>query len=118
MTKTRIESGVERLLKDRSTEPSPASESARTTQPPLDVSKFRIESGVERLVGEQSKGTNPTPSVASTDPSATSGPEPEKVEPGKVRWHDNLGAAMRASADSNKPVLLFQLLGQLDERFT
>lgn len=41
-----------------------------------------------------------------------------RVEPGKVKWHEDFAAACRASGASGKPVLLFQLMGQLDQRFT
>jgi len=44
--------------------------------------------------------------------------ENPRVEPGKVRWHDDFAAARAAGRDSGKPVLLFQLLGRLDQRFT
>ena len=40
------------------------------------------------------------------------------VEPGLVRWHSDFAAACVASRGSGKPVLLFQLLGRLDQRFT
>ena len=43
------------------------------------------------------------------------------VEPapraGLVRWHDSLETAKAAAATSGKPVLLFQLLGRLDDEF-
>jgi hypothetical protein len=41
-----------------------------------------------------------------------------KVAPGMVRWHDDFAAACKAAETSGKPVLLFQMLGQLDQRFT
>ncbi|MFK7767520.1 MAG: hypothetical protein AB8B55_09895 [Mariniblastus sp.] len=41
-----------------------------------------------------------------------------KVEPGKVNWHKDFESACLASQASGKPVLHFQLLGQLDQRFT
>ena len=44
--------------------------------------------------------------------------ENPKVEPGKVNWHADLAAACKASQQSSKPILLFHLLGQLDQRFT
>ena len=44
-------------------------------------------------------------------------PSAEPVEPGDVRWHATPPAAEAASRDSGKPVLVFQLLGRLDERF-
>lgn len=40
-----------------------------------------------------------------------------KVAPGIVRWHANPAAAHAAAAKSGKPVLLFQLLGKLDDAF-
>jgi hypothetical protein len=44
-------------------------------------------------------------------------PANPKVQPGKVRWHADFTAACRAAAKSGKPVLLFQMMGKLDERF-
>lgn len=35
----------------------------------------------------------------------------------KVRWHGSFAAATEAAAKSGKPVLLFQLLGRLDDAF-
>ena len=40
-----------------------------------------------------------------------------KVEPGSVKWHGTFDEACEASAKSRKPVLLFQMMGNLDERF-
>ena len=42
----------------------------------------------------------------------------KKVSPGKVRWHADFKTAKAKSAKSKRPVLLFQLLGQMDEEFT
>ena len=39
------------------------------------------------------------------------------VAPGAVAWHADLEEATRAAAVSGKPVLLFELLGQLDDAF-
>jgi len=44
-------------------------------------------------------------------------PEPERVQPGDVAWHADLEAAQAAAAESGRPILLFQLLGKLDEEF-
>ena len=41
-----------------------------------------------------------------------------RVEPGMVNWHSDFDSAMAASQRSGKPVLLFHLLGQLDQQFT
>jgi hypothetical protein len=40
-----------------------------------------------------------------------------KVQPGKVRWHPSFAAACEASKKSRKPVMLFQLMGKLDDQF-
>jgi hypothetical protein len=40
-----------------------------------------------------------------------------KVEPGKVKWHADFTTACQAAEKSGKPVLLFQMMGRLDERF-
>jgi hypothetical protein len=40
-----------------------------------------------------------------------------KVEPGAVKWHATFDDACKASAKSGKPVLLFQMMGKLDEKF-
>lgn len=40
-----------------------------------------------------------------------------KVEPGKVRWHGNFADACAAAKKSGKPVLLFHLMGNLDDQF-
>jgi hypothetical protein len=45
---------------------------------------------------------------------AASIPSPPAA-PGLVRWHENLDAARGAAAASGKPVLVFQLLGRLDD---
>ena len=40
-----------------------------------------------------------------------------KVAPGKVTWHATFVAACEAARKSGKPVLLFQMMGKLDEQF-
>lgn len=44
-------------------------------------------------------------------------PARDPVEPGLVPWHASYAAACAAAAESGKPVLLFQLLGRLDDAF-
>jgi hypothetical protein len=39
------------------------------------------------------------------------------VPPGLVRWHADLAAAQDAAGRQRRPVLLFQLLGDLDREF-
>ena len=54
-------------------------------------------------------------------PARNGGPESvaenPKVQPGKVRWHAGFAAACAAARTSGKPVLLFQMMGKLDEQF-
>jgi len=57
-----------------------------------------------------------------TLPGVLNGPEDlrdsaSRVRPGLVEWHSSHEAALEASSISGKPVLLFQLLGRLDEEF-
>lgn len=40
-----------------------------------------------------------------------------KVQPGGVHWHSTLTAACEAARKSGKPVLLFQMMGKLDDQF-
>ena len=44
-------------------------------------------------------------------------PASPKVSPGKVRWHTDFAAACKAAKTNGKPVLLFHLMGKLDDRF-
>jgi len=40
-----------------------------------------------------------------------------KVQPGKVHWHPSLAVACEAAKKSGKPILLFQMMGKLDDQF-
>src|SRR5712692_5694183 len=40
-----------------------------------------------------------------------------KVQPGSVHWHPSLADACAAAKKSGKPVLLFQMMGKLDDQF-
>jgi hypothetical protein len=75
---------------------------------PADLSKGGIESPTKRLLAGQT-----TPGSAS---SASEFVNP-KVEPGKVHWQKTFAEACTAAKKSGKPVLLFQMMGKLDERF-
>ncbi len=39
------------------------------------------------------------------------------ARPGRVHWHADFAAACAAAGRSNKPVLLFHMLGRLDQKF-
>jgi hypothetical protein len=88
--------------------------SAPTSQParrPLDISKtLRIEPPVRAIV-------TATSAPARTRAEAGDKFINPKVEPGKVRWHPTLSAACAAASKSKKPVLLFQMMGKLDDQF-
>jgi hypothetical protein len=55
-----------------------------------------------------------TPPAKAAPPAAPANP---KVVPGKVRWHASFADAASAAQRSGKPVLLFQMLGKLDDQF-
>jgi hypothetical protein len=75
------------------------------TRPPTklvkDKAKLEIEAPAEKLVSSSAASEFINP----------------KVEPGKVRWHATLDAACAAAKKSGKPVLLFQMMGKLDDQF-
>jgi hypothetical protein len=73
-----------------------------------DRPKRQIERPTEHLVAARS---GPAPAAAEV------GFANPKVQAGKVRWHADFDTACRASARSGKPVLLFQMMGRLDEKF-
>jgi hypothetical protein len=75
---------------------------------PTDVSKFGVESPTKKMLAERT-----APSTSSSSPGFIN----PKAEPGKVHWHKTFAAACAAARLSGKPVLLFQMMGNLDERF-
>jgi hypothetical protein len=77
----------------------------------LDVTKtVAIERPVKNLLvaATQAPANNSQAAAALENP---------KVAAGKVRWHHDFSAACTASQASGKPVILFQLMGNLDDRF-
>ena len=78
---------------------------------PVYESKIGIEQPAEQLVS-----TAATPSSTPTTPPVEK-VGPPAARPGKVTWHKDFPTACRASRESGKPVLLFQLMGKLDEVF-
>jgi hypothetical protein len=69
-----------------------------------DVGKGRIERPVKKV-------------VASTTPATDEKFVNPKVEPGKVKWHKDFATACAAARKSGKPVLLFEMMGRLDQKF-
>jgi hypothetical protein len=81
-----------------------AGEPPNEPKPKLDHGKYIAELPTKRA-------------LARTSPAAPADFVNPKVEPGKVRWHADFAAACRAAATSGKPVLLFHMMGRLDEKF-
>jgi hypothetical protein len=82
-----------------------------------DDSKVKIERPVENLVrSPKSAIENPVKNLTAAKTAASDFVNP-KVEPGKVKWHADLDAACSAAKKSGKPVLLFQMMGKLDDQF-
>jgi len=78
-------------------------------QPDLNGKKaVGIEDGPTKVL----LATTPAPT-----PEAKDGFVNPKVEPGKVKWHADFDTACKAAAKSGKPVMLFQMMGKLDDQF-
>ena len=67
-----------------------------------DSRKFRVENKLENVVRRSNDTAQDNP----------------KCEPGLIKWHESPSAAKASSLKTGKPVLLFTLLGNLDETFT
>jgi hypothetical protein len=77
--------------------------------PPIrDRPKADIEMPTKRILAKQTDAAAVKTADTFVNP---------KVLPGKVRWHKDFDAACQAAKKSGKPVLLFQMMGRLDERF-
>lgn len=63
----------------------------------IDVAKMAVELPVKRAIVPE---TAAAPAMA-----------------GRVEWRESFAAAVEAAKSSGRPVLLFQLLGRLDEEF-
>ncbi len=116
-TKRRVvERPTEELVADLSPPDDQAAAPVQEVKPaPADRTKRDvIEPAAEAVV----RGTQPPDVAASDEPAAGAADDNPRVEPGKVKWHDNVAAAMTAAKKSGKPVLVFHLLGKLDQRFT
>ena len=70
-----------------------------------DASKMAIEMPLERLVAD----------TAANEADNVDNPY---TQPGLVEWHADLETARLASKESGRPVMVFHLMGPLDQRFT
>lgn len=73
-----------------------------------------IEPAAEAIV----RGSQPLDRAALQEPTVVPEADNPAVKPGKVNWHEDVAAAIAAAKISRKPVLVFHLLGELDQRFT
>ena len=110
-----IEAPVKFLLVDAP--PAPA----ESSEPNLDVRKYDAEIPSKLILAEKfAPAVSPEPPVGEKlAPAAehTTVRDNPQVAPGKVTWHKDFAAARAASKKSGKPVLLFQMMGNLDDRF-
>ncbi|GAB4136313.1 MAG: hypothetical protein Tsb009_03260 [Planctomycetaceae bacterium] len=81
--------------------------------PVFDVRKSSIENPVKRVFAQ--KGVTGVPPTTRKTDSHFSNP---KVKPGDVNWHPDFATAQKFAKRNRKPILLFQMIGRLDERFT
>ena len=101
----------------------PTSGSLVKANPPVQAiygSKFRIESPTDRRSIDDAKPVaygQPVLDQGASAGATRADAAKTKTAAGKVQWHDDFNSACRASRETGKPVLLFQLMGQLDEVF-
>jgi len=100
--KARIEKPVKDVVANTAPTTSGETEAMKEALKNIVTPKRKIEGPVKEAVA------NAAPTVAADNPT---------VETGKVNWHKTLEDAQAAAKKSNKPVLLFQMMGYLDKKF-
>lgn len=114
-SKSRIEVPLKGLIKDQIMPmvlpPAPAGSVPIAKRSIPDVSKMGIERPLKTLMREVPKPA----SLKEIEDKASA--DSNKVQPGLVTWHKDFASAKDASAKSGKPVLMFHMMGQLDDRF-
>ena len=109
VTKRFVEAKLETALFQPVTSPEP-----RETN---DETKMRIERPLEEVLETTSASVHDGRIEASRSAAADKPANP-RVRPGLVQWAKDFDTAVENGRRNGKPVLLFQLLGQLDQRFT
>jgi len=107
--KGRIEAPIKELLKSGGTAPI-------GRRP--DMSKMAIELPIKTMLGPEAFATPlkmPPPPVMRTASHTVS--QDEKTKPGLVAWRKDMEDAKAQSAKSGKPILVFHMMGSLDDRF-
>lgn len=113
----------------QSDQPPRAAEPPKAAPLKLDIRKGSIENPVKGVIAGQTAAQAPVADgpkraieraakavVQEKSGAATAFVNP-KVLPGRVQWHPTFEAACAASQKSGKPVLLFQMMGKLDDQF-
>jgi hypothetical protein len=77
-----------------------------------DVGKMRVERKVLERLADAGKSEAELPIKEKLAAIA-----PGRVSTGKVAWRESLEAALEQAKASGKPVLVFQLLGKLDDEW-
>jgi hypothetical protein len=72
---------------------------------------------VARDIGKTVHIEPPTKAIVATKSANVSIADNPKVQPGLVKWHKDFTEACAAAKKSGKPVLLFQMMGKLDDQF-
>ncbi|PZM79266.1 MAG: hypothetical protein DKT66_22570 [Candidatus Melainabacteria bacterium] len=108
MSKGRVEMPVRSLLFDKFKQPAEATKARSVVAPDSVAVPVPPPAELRLKAPAKAVGSSQKPSLKNRN---------EKVEPGKVRWHKMVQTAMDASKQSGKPVLLFQMMGHLDDRF-
>jgi hypothetical protein len=91
----------------------------KSYSPMRDFGKSMIERPLERTLGPTGAIPYKAPAKAKAGIEAIGKSDfvNPKVEPGQVTWHQNFKEACTSAKTSGKPVLLFQMMGKLDDRF-
>jgi hypothetical protein len=116
MSKGRIEMPVKGLFLDRFKAPVSKLEPAVTAKSVSTPAK-EVSSPAKEVSSPAKDVSSPAKDVPARAHKPALKPQQEKVAPGKVHWHRAIQTAMDASKQSGKPVLLFQMMGHLDDRF-
>jgi hypothetical protein len=115
-----IEPGIANVVKAAAPAPAPVVPPAvpvvQPKLPRLDIGKSAvIEPSTQQLL--QAAAIQQMRAAAKAEAAAKSDFVNPKVEPGKVRWHKSIEEAQAAAVKSKKPVLIFQMMGKLDDQF-
>lgn len=99
------------------------SRAARPITQRMDFSKSKIEGPLKSLLRSGASAapeTDLNKLIVSPRPARAASPvvaPHDRVSTGLITWHNNVQEAMSKSAKSGKPVLVFHMMGMLDDRF-